>query len=67
MYIQLGNPAHNAYIERFNGTVRNEWLNMHILDFVDHAQNLATEWMWIYNDERPYSIIGGVSPMKFYF
>ena len=61
---QPGKPIQNAYIERFNRTARNEWLNMHIFDSVEHAQNLATQWMWVYNNERPYSSIGGTPPRK---
>lgn len=49
MYIQPGKPTQNAYIERFNRTARNELLNMHIFDSIDHAQYLATQWMWVYN------------------
>lgn len=64
MYIQPGKPTQNAYIERFNRTARNEWLNMHIFDSIDHAQYLATQWMWVYNNERPHSAIGGVPPRK---
>jgi putative transposase len=45
MYIQPGKPTQNAYIERFNRTARSEWLNMHIFDSIEHAQNLATQWM----------------------
>ena len=55
MYIQPGKPTQNAYIERFNRTARNEWLNMHIFDSIDHAQNTATQWMWVYNNVRPHS------------
>jgi len=33
---------------------------MHIFDSVEHAQNLATQLMWVYNNERPYSSIGGI-------
>ena len=64
MYIQPGKPTQNAYIERFNRTARNEWLNMHIFDSIDHAQNLATQWMWVYNNVRPHSSIGGIPPRK---
>jgi putative transposase len=64
MYIQPGKPTQNAYIERFNRTARNEWLNMHIFDSIEHAQSLATEWMWVYNNERPHSSIGGIPPRK---
>jgi len=64
MYIQPGKPTQNAYIERFNRTARNEWLNMHIFDSIEHAQNLATQWMWVYNNVRPHSSIGGIPPRK---
>jgi putative transposase len=64
MYIQPGKPTQNAYIERFNRTARNEWLNMHIFDSIEHAQSLATQWMWVYNNVRPHSSIGGIPPRK---
>jgi hypothetical protein len=66
MYIQPGKPTQNAYIERFNRTARNEWLNKHIFDSIEHAQNLATQWMWVYNNERPHSSIGGIPPRRLF-
>lgn len=63
-YIQPGKPTQNAYIERFNCTARHEWLDMHLFESVKHAQDLATEWLWIYNNERPQSSIGGVPPTR---
>ncbi|MBT5399929.1 transposase, partial [bacterium] len=33
-------------------------------DSIEHAQNLATQWMWVYNNERPHSSIGGIPPRK---
>lgn len=64
MYIQPGKPTQNAYIERFNRTVRHEWLDLHLFDSVEQAQNLATEWLWLYNNERPNMAIGGVPPRQ---
>lgn len=64
MYIQPGKPTQNAYIERFNRTVRHEWLDLHVFDSVDQAQQLATEWLWIYNNERPHTAIGGIPPRQ---
>jgi putative transposase len=64
MYIQPGKPTQNTYIERFNRTVRNEWLNMHIFDSIEHAQLLATQWVWVYNNEPSHSSIAGISPRK---
>lgn len=62
MYIQPGKPTQNAYVERFNRTARHEWLDLHLFESVEHAQALATEWLWIYNNERPNTAIGGVPP-----
>ncbi|MGP9468814.1 integrase core domain-containing protein, partial [Halomonas sp. TP35] len=31
---------------------------------VSHAQELATEWLWQYNNERPHTAIGGVPPRQ---
>lgn len=62
IYIQPGKPTQNAYVERYNRTVRHEWLDLHVFDTVQQAQQLATEWLWIYNNERPNSAIGGVPP-----
>ena len=64
LYIQPGKPTQNAYIERFNRTVRREWLDLHLFESVAQAQQLATEWLWHYNNERPHSTIGGVPPRK---
>lgn len=61
-FIQKGKPTQNAYIERFNRTARHEWLDLHIFTSIQQAQLLATEWMWIYNNERPHSAIGGIPP-----
>jgi putative transposase len=62
MFIQPGKPTQNAYIERFNRTARHEWLDLHIFNSVEHAQILATRWMWQYNNERPHTAIGGIPP-----
>ena len=35
MYIQPGKPTQNAYVERFNKTVRHEWLNLHDFDSIE--------------------------------
>lgn len=64
LYIQPGKPNQNAYIERFNRTARHEWLDMHQFESVEHAQLLATQWLWQYNNERPHTAIGGVPPRQ---
>ena len=62
LYIQPGKPTQNAYVERFNRTARHEWLNMHMFESVQHAQVLATQWLWLYNNERPNTAVGGIPP-----
>lgn len=64
LYIQPGKPTQNAYIERFNRTARHEWLDLHLFNSVEHAQLLATQWLWQYNNERPHTAIGGIPPRK---
>jgi putative transposase len=64
LYIQPGKPTQNAYIERFNRTARHEWLDMHQFESIAHAQLLATQWLWQYNNERPHTAIGGVPPRQ---
>jgi putative transposase len=64
LYIQPGKPTQNAYIERFNRTVRHEWLELHLFESVEQAQYLATKWLWTYNNERPHTAIGGVPPRQ---
>ncbi len=61
-YIQPGKPQQNAYVERYNRTVRHEWLEMHEFNTIQEAQNTATSWLWTYNNERPNMAIGGITP-----
>jgi putative transposase len=64
LYIQPGKPTQNAYIERFNRTARHEWLDLYLFNSIEHAQLLATQWLWTYNNERPHSAIGGIPPRQ---
>lgn len=63
-YIQPGKPQQNAYVERFNRTVRYEWLAQYLFDSIDEVQRFATEWLWNYNHERPNMALGGITPMQ---
>ena len=42
-HIQLGKPQQNAYVERFNRTVRYEWLSQHYWKNINEVQELATQ------------------------
>ena len=64
MFIQPGKPTQNAYVERFNRTVRHEWLDQHLFESIEHAQDMATEWLWKYNSERQHMGLGGITPYQ---
>lgn len=63
-YIQPGNPQQNAYIERYNRTVRYDWLAQYLFDSIQDVQAFATRWLWSYNHERPNMAIGGITPKQ---
>jgi len=63
-YIQPGKPQQNAYVERFNRTVRYEWLSQYHWEDLDQVQHAATQWMWTYNHERPNMALGGITPKQ---
>ena len=63
-FIEPGNPQQNAYIERYNRTVRYEWLGQYLFDSLDEVRDVATRWLWTYNHERPNMGIGGITPMQ---
>ncbi|WP_438618898.1 integrase core domain-containing protein [Oryzifoliimicrobium ureilyticus] len=54
----------SAYVERYNRTVRHEWLDLYIFDSITEVQEIATEWLWTYNHERPNMGIGGNTPAQ---
>jgi putative transposase len=55
-------PQKNVYIERFNRTVRYDWLAEELFDTIDKVQVQATRRMWYYNHERPNMAVGGITP-----
>jgi putative transposase len=63
-YIQPGNPQQNAYVERFNRTVRYEWLSQYYCSSSEELQEFATRWMWSYNNDRPNMALGGFTPKQ---
>ena len=64
MFIQPGNPQQNAYVERYNRTVRYDWLNQYLFSSIAEVQEQATRWLWIYNNERPNMALGGITPKQ---
>jgi putative transposase len=63
-HIEPGKPQQNAYIERYNRTVRHEWLGQYLFADIKEVQDTATEWLWTYNNERPNMALGGITPVQ---
>jgi len=63
-YIQPGKPQQNAYIERYNRTVRYDWLGQYLFESIAEVQAFATHWLWTYNHERPNMALGGITPKQ---
>jgi putative transposase len=63
-FIQPGKPQQNAYVERYNRTVRYDWLSQFLFDSIEEVQDYATRWLWTYNHERPNMGLGGITPIQ---
>jgi len=63
-FIQPGQPQQNAYVERYNRTVRYDWLAHHLFETLDEIQEFATRWLWTYNHARPNMALGGITPKQ---
>jgi putative transposase len=64
-YIAPGKPTQNAFIESFNGKLRDELLNETIFISLDHARHALASWKDDYNLVRPHSTIGKIAPYEF--
>ena len=64
LYIQPGKPQQNAYVERYNRTVRYDWLGQYLFYTLEEVQGFATRWLWHYNHERPNMGLGGITPKQ---
>ena len=64
-FIEPGKPVQNAYIESFNGRLRDECLNEHWFLTLAHAQETIEDWRIDYNQRRPHSALGNLTPLEF--
>jgi putative transposase len=64
-YIAPGKPQQNAFIESFNGRLRDELLNETLFDSIAHARAVLTEWRLDYNTIRPHSSLGNLPPADY--
>ena len=63
--IEPGKPNQNAYIESFNGRLRDECLNEHWFTSLTHARVVIESWRREYNEERPKKSLGGLTPAAY--
>ena len=63
--IEPGKPNQNAYIESFNGRLRDECLNEHWFLNLEHAKAIIEAWRREYNEERPKKALGGLTPAQY--
>ena len=61
-YITPGKPTQNAFIESFNGRLRDELLNETLFVSLAHARSALADWKDDYNMIRPHSAIGNLPP-----
>jgi putative transposase len=64
-FIRPGKPVENAYIESFNGRFRDECLNENWFLTLEHARRIIEKWRIDYNNERPHSSLGYLTPEEF--
>lgn len=64
-YIAPGKPQQNAFVESFNGRLRDECLNETLFSDLRQARLAIQNWKEDYNQHRPHSALGNLSPKEF--
>ena len=60
-----GKPTDNAYIESFNGSLRDECLNVHWFEDLTDAREKMQAWQREYNESRPHQSLNDLSPLQY--
>jgi putative transposase len=60
-----GKPTDNAFVESFNGRLRDECLNTHWFLSLDDARNKIETWRRYYNASRPHTALGWLTPAEY--
>lgn len=63
--IEPGKPNQNAFVESFNGRLRDECLNEQVFTSVLHARTVIETWRRDYIEERPKKALGGLTPAAY--
>ena len=64
-FTRVGKPTDNAFIESFNGRLRQECLNENWFLSLEDAREKVEAWRQEYNNERPHSALGQLAPTQF--
>src|SRR2546425_4265214 len=64
-FIRPGKPVENAYVESFNGKLRNEYLNENWFLNLHDARRIIEAWRVDYNEVRPHSSLDGMTPKEY--
>jgi len=64
-FIRPGKPVENAYAESFIGRLRDECLNENWFISLKHAGEVIESWRMDYNEGRPHTSLGGLTPREF--
>ena len=61
-FITPGKAMENGFCESFNGRMRDELLNESLFLGLDHARTKIAGWVADYNERRPHSALGYLTP-----
>lgn len=64
VFIQPGKPMQNGYIERLNGSMRNELLNAYVFRTIKEVRHEVALWKDDYNKNRPHESLGNKTPLE---
>jgi putative transposase len=64
-YIAPGKPTQNAFVESFNGRLRDDLLNETLFTSLGHARTALAAWRDDYNKIRPHSALGNLAPATY--
>jgi putative transposase len=64
-FIRPGKPVENAYIESFNGRLRQECLEENWFTSMQDAREKIEDWRVDYNEHRPHTSLGNQTPREF--
>ena len=60
-----GKPTDNCYVETFNGSLRDECLNVHWFESIDDAKVIIEAWRRDYNETRPHMALNNLAPQEY--